>query len=458
MILRAALLLALLPGPAAAHAGAQSFVLLLPTGLYIAGGLAAVVLTVALITILPGDSARQLFTPLRFRPVPDDERPSGPVRTVITFAAFIAFAALLYAGANGSNDPTRNPLTIALWTFLWLHLLLIAGIVGNPWPWLSPWAFPLALARRLGLRQRALPVAWGHWPALPSLAALAGLLLIHPEAADPDTLTRLAALYFAAHLAAALVFGQDWLDRAEAFTVIFAAFASLAPVTGHAAGTPGWQAISRPPPDAGLALFMIALLAIGSFDGLYKTFFWLDLIGVNPLEFEGRTTVIWPNTLGLAASVPLLAVAYGLCLWAGLAMVGHGAVSRKAFRAFAPTLLPIAFAYHFAHFLPAILVESQAIPAALNDPLGTGAALLGLDDPRVTTGFLMRLDTVRVIWLTQAGAVVFGHMIAILMAHRVALSLTGGHRAAAISQFPLAAFMVGYTLFGLWLLASPQGA
>ena len=67
------------------------------------------------------------------------------------------------------------------------------------------------------------------------------------------------------------------------------------------------------------------------------------------------------------------------------------------------------------------------------------------------------LATVRVIWLTQAGAVIIGHVLAILVAHALALRLHGDHRRAMLSQLPLALFMVAYTLFGLWLLASPRG-
>ena len=57
---------------------------------------------------------------------------------------------------------------------------------------------------------------------------------------------------------------------------------------------------------------------------------------------------------------------------------------------------------------------------------------------------------------TTAGAVVGGHVIAILMWHRIALRLFGAQRRAALSQLPIAGFMIAYTRFGLWLLASPQ--
>lgn len=47
---------------------------------------------------------------------------------------------------------------------------------------------------------------------------------------------------------------------------------------------------------------------------------------------------------------------------------------------------------------------------------------------------------------------VAGHVIAILLALALAVRSLGDSRRAL-----LAAFMVAYTVFGLWLLASPRG-
>ena len=44
------------------------------------------------------------------------------------------------------------------------------------------------------------------------------------------------------------------------------------------------------------------------------------------------------------------------------------------------------------------------------------------------------------------------------MAHLVALDLHRDARTATVSQVPLAMVMVLYTLFGLWLLATPIAA
>ena len=129
----------------------------------------------------------------------------------------------------------------------------------------------------------------------------------------------------------------------------------------------------------------------------------------------------------------------------------------QAFRLFAPSILPIALGYHAAHYLTAALVGFQYVLAALNDPLARGQDLLGLGTFYVTTGFFNEQASVRVIFLTQAGAVVLGHVMAILLAHALAVRALGTTRRAALAQAPVALFMIAYTLFGLWLLASPRG-
>jgi hypothetical protein len=46
-------------------------------------------------------------------------------------------------------------------------------------------------------------------------------------------------------------------------------------------------------------------------------------------------------------------------------------------------------------------------------------------------------------------------VLAVLLAHETARRAIGDPRAAVVSQLPLAAVMVAYTLFGLWLLSTP---
>ena len=199
---------------------------------------------------------------------------------------------------------------------------------------------------------------------------------------------------------------------------------------------------------------MVSWLAIGSFDGLNETFWWMGKIGVNPLAFPGRSAVIWQNRLGALGAVLLLNGLFAACVWAGLVLADRPGAFAEALPRLSLTLLPIAMAYHFAHYFPSMLVSLQYVIVALNDPLESGAHLLGVDW-HVTTSFFNQHGSVRAIWLTQAGAIVAGHMLSVVLAHRVALQLCTGHRQALASQTFIAAFMLAYTWFGLWLLASP---
>jgi hypothetical protein len=57
-----------------------------------------------------------------------------------------------------------------------------------------------------------------------------------------------------------------------------------------------------------------------------------------------------------------------------------------------------------------------------------------------------------VVWYVQAGLIVWGHLVAVLEAHRVSLRAHRTVRAALAAQLPLVALMVGYTFSGLWIL------
>ncbi|MCX7644816.1 MAG: hypothetical protein N2Z62_05890 [Rhodobacteraceae bacterium] len=443
------LLLAAAPGAALAHAAEQGFVLLLPTRAWIASGVATVALTVLLVSLLPGRAARGLFAARDLGP----GRPL-PGRGMAALAGFLAVPALLAAGLLGPRDPGRNLLPLTVWTVFWVGFPVLHALAGDLWRHANPWRWPAAMLRRAGLRPCLRPPA-GVLPALglASFLAFAAVLLAHPAPTDPRRLAAMVAGYWAFHLAGALLCGPRWLRRAEGFALFLAACAALAPLAREGGrwrlGLPGWRLLVRPDPGPLAAVFPLAMLAVGSFDGFNETFTWVALLGLNPLEFPGRSFVVLPNLAGLLLSLPALLAVFALTLAAGLALAGRRGTG-AAVRALAPALLPIALGYHVAHYLPSTLVEAQQVAAAVVEPLGLGHV-------HVTTGFFGTLATVRTIWLAQAGAVVAGHVLAVLLGHALALRHLGQPRAAALSQLPLAAFMVGYTLFGLWLLATPRG-
>ena len=162
--------------------------------------------------------------------------------------------------------------------------------------------------------------------------------------------------------------------------------------------------------------------------------------------------------LGLTVSTLGLAAFFGVTVKAGLSLGASKVDFKIAFGRLALCVLPIALVYHIAHYLPGFLVAIQYTIAALSDPFANGADWFGLQPFRVTTGFFNSLDTVRVIWITQASLVVLGHVWSVLLSHRVALQMFESERQARLATLPLSAFMIGYTFLGLWLLATPRGA
>ncbi len=457
-LILASLALAASVGTAHAHASEGGLVLLLPTDLYVAAGAGAVALTVLLLTVLPDRVTLGLF-----RPLTGPRIPRLPGRAAVSCLSFVVLAGLVVIGAIGPSDPLKNLLSLSVWTLFWVGLVTLQGLFGNLWAWVNPWTGPVAVTRRLtGMRPvLRLSPRLGHAAAIATWLGFAAFLLVDLAPADPRRLAVVVGGYWVFAFAATLVFGPRWLRRGEVFTVFLGIYARVA-IPGRrggraCAGLPGWKILAARAPLPGLAVLMVMLLATGSFDGLNETFWWISVLGLNPLEFPGRSAVVVPNLVGLVlANLGLLAV-FALTVWAGLRLARSEMGPGEGFRLFAPTLLPIALGYHVAHYLTSLMVDGQYALLAATDPLGRGDDLLGLGQVYVTTGFFNTLGSMRMIWLTMAGAVVSGHVMAVLLAHAVAVRALGPGRRAALSQAPLAIFMISYTFFGLWLLASPRG-
>lgn len=434
-----------------AHASEQGFVLLLPTDVYIATGGATVTLTVVLLAVLPNRVAETLFRSL----VVTGTR--ARLRHGVSVLVALILGWLIWRGLVGTRDPVENPLPLVIWVVFWVGLVSVQGLLGDVWRWINPWTGPAAVLRRMTGARAALryPRALGYWPGVLGLLAFAGFLMADPAPTDPGRLAVVIGLYWAAMLAGVALYGAPWLLRAEAITVLMRAYARMGLFgragRGLALGLPGWQVLTGPKVGLGLAVFILVMLGCGSFDGLNETFWWLGILGLNPLEFPGRSAVVLPNLLGLVAANMVLVAAFAACLWLGERIAGGRVSLRRLVCLYAPTILPIALAYHIAHYLTSFLVDGQYVIAALSEALNLGHL-------HVTTGFLNTPGPVRLIWLTQAGVVVAGHVIAILLAHALALRGDRGTRNAVLGQTPLALFMIAYTVFGLWLLASPRGA
>ena len=459
--------LAFASAPAAyGHAGARGFVMLLPTGLFQAGGTAAVAVSFFVVAWFRGAALRRAMESLRWHAIP---APRGPRGT--NAAAATLLVVLIAAGLAGSRDPIANPLPLAVWTLIWVGLTFVHALFGNVWPHLDPWR-PLASLVGRFLRRSDDPTpllpwprALGRWPAVLLLLLFAWFELVFPAPRDPAVLALTVAGYSLVTIAGMVLFGYGtWTREAEIFSCFFRMVSALSPLRISDDNAERRLTLTLPGsrlPDIGAlpvagVVFVVCALATVSFDGLSRTFWWLDLGGFNPLEHPGRTALVAWNTLGLLAAAACLLAAFALCTLAGARWSGSPAAA--ALRRFVVSIIPIAFGYHFAHYLPSLLVDAQYAYKAFSDPMTQGWNLLGGRDFHVTASFLTHHASVEAIWYAQVIAVVVAHVVAVIVLHALAGEVAGERRAQVLSQIPLTLLMIVYTLFGLWLLSTPVAA
>jgi hypothetical protein len=457
---------ALAPAAAWAHASDKGFVLLLPTGYYIWGGTSAVAASFLLVLLVPHALVRRAVTwRLDLCTLP-------AISTSWTSAcAFLLLVLLLITGWFGSRDPLENPLSLVVWTLWWGGLTVAQALFGNLWGAINPWIAPCRLLRRAwrdnsGRAPLVYPSWLGFGPAILGFFAFAWFELVDPAPDDPARLALAVVIYSAITLVGILLFGERmWLARAECFSVFFAFVARIAPLgldRSNAALSrrlylrlPGAGLVQHEALPLGGTLFVLLTLATVSFDGLDKTFWWLGMTGVNPLEYPGRTAVMLPNSLGLLAMWVALSLAYGLAVALGRRLAGDSTRLRTLLGALVLSILPISIGYHFAHYLTSLIINGQYAVMAISDPFERGWDLLGVGGSEASVSFLSDYRSVAIIWKLQAAAVVFVHIVGVVAAHAMAVKRHSASRAATASQLPLAAFMIAYTLFGLWLLAAP---
>jgi len=310
-------------GTAAAHASEQGLVLLLPTAAYSTAGTLTVVASIVMVTCLSRTALAKLFTPLTV----GTERFTGFERAPLlaSFAASLFVFALVYIGLRGPTDPQGNLLPLTIWTVWWIGVFVVQGTLFDVWKWVNPWT---GFAQVFGLGNKPmlqLPKALATWPAVASLICFQLFLLADIAPSDPPRLAMFVLGYWLFTLVGIELFGKDtWLTRVECFSVMLHLIGALRPLqwaSGGQLGFPGWAGLKLPKVDTSRAVFCLVLLTGGSFDGVNETFWWLAQIGINPLEFPGRSAVIWSSSFGLLAAILLLLGLFAVSIWIGLAAI-----------------------------------------------------------------------------------------------------------------------------------------
>jgi hypothetical protein len=460
--------------PAGAHGFGQRYDLPLPLSLYLFGTAAAVILSFVVVGLF----ARH--TP-GARGYPRIDLLAHPLARWLVHPVFLAllrvitagvFILTVTAGFCGSPDPYRNIAPTLVWIVWWVGLATFSAFVGDLWAVVNPWRSLFDGADRLyrtltGRTGLALglpyPEALGVWPAVGLLLVVAWTELVFPSPAVPANIAWLAFAYSLLTWGGMAVFGSEtWIKHGEVFAIFFGLFARFAPTEPMIHQRSGARGLALRPFGAGLlantpaspsmVAFVLLVLSSVLYDGLLTTPEWAEaeqqLIDLMPVLREPGSAVV--RTIGLVAFWVVFLAAY-LAASAVMSVAAGRRSPRDMAQSFALTLVPIAIAYHLAHYLAYLLTQGQYVVPLASDPLGYGWNLFG------TAGYRVNIAIVgaRFAWYAAVTSIVFGHIAAVYLADVRAHQILGSRPAALRSQVPLTALMVVYTFVSLSILSEP---
>lgn len=469
---QAALCALLLAGRAEAHSFGKLYNLPVPLWLYLYGAVAALLLS---FVVMAWFGTR---TPAPTTAGPADETALVRYPRLRRGAQGLSLALLglaVLSGLAGSQNAYANFNMSGFWIGFVLGFAYLVALCGPLYAAINPWALIVQAGERLTgpwHGRIADPERLGLWPALTLYVGFIWVELF--GGTGPAGLSWLLIAYTLINLAGAWWLGsQAWFKQGEFFAVFLHYFARCAPVY--------WSSgrLRLQWPFSGLlrertahwsgVVFILFMLSSTAFDGLRETVpwvrlfwkdlyasLWLPLLGDQPVEIFPQLKRIylgWQTVALLLSPLLYLAVYLG-CLKLAQWLTGSPQGLRALALRFAPTLIPIALVYHVTHYYTLLFTQGAQLPWLLSDPLGTGNewAWRWLGPPRA------HIPDAGLVWHTQVGLIVLGHIVSVVLAHRVALEVFATRRAATLSQLPMLLLMMLYTGSGLWILAQPLNA
>ena len=344
---------------------------------------------------------------------------------------------------GGDELGARNIGPVLFWIYFWLVVPFLGAVVGNLYTGINPWR---TLSRWLGIGEVERPVRkTGLWPAAVMLIAVAWFELVYPESGDPAAIAIAAVLFTSILLTLIARYGRETaltsFDPFNSYNRLISAISPFGRDAENRLVRRGWlRALIVLPEWPGLGAFAAVMIGTVSFDGLGATSWWETAMGNFGASTFGRTLL-------LVAMCLLVGGTYYLACGLAVRLGGGTRNAAQVAARFAHTLVPIAFAYAFAHYFTLIIFEGQSIISAASDPFGLGWDLFGTRTYKIDF-FLGALP----IWYIQVGAIVLGHVAGVVLAHDRALVDFKGVGAVR-SQYAMLLLMVLLTTLGLFILA-----
>ncbi|MHC9511466.1 hypothetical protein [Kangiella sp. M94] len=368
----------------------------------------------------------------------------------------------------GDNDTFNNFSPTFVWVIWWVGFTFIVALVANVWPILNPWR-TLALWSHLFSveNRRPYPSKLAAWPVVISFLIFAWLELIAQGPEIPGTLFWLILIYSLYTWIGMAIFGiKNWLRHADLFSHFFNLFGRFSLFNLESNNIririPGSGLTHDRPLHFSETVFVILLLSTVSFDGILETPLWKDL-----LNFIAENQLIRPLLIDLQSSginiiilIKSLALIVMPCLLL-IVLIFFCYLSVKAGRRkmqltvaaghYVLSLVPIALAYHIAHYIFYLMIAGQQIIPLASDPLGYGWDIFGTKNYAIDIGVI----NAKTVWFISIYAIIIGHIIGVVLAHYSAIKIYQNHKQTLMSQIPLLFLMIGYTMLSLWILSQP---
>lgn len=410
------------------------------------------------------------------------------IKSFCVFVLLLLFATALF----GSNKPIENFSPTFIWVIWWVGLGFISAVFGNIWAFINPWKIVFEFAEKIfgkphGFKPlQRYPLWLKSWPSVILFLIFAWIENVYWGSAVPRNLAVLLIIYSLVQWVGMLWFGKHvWLRNGDPFSTIFGFFSQFSMTETRVFNSAICEACEqecllqnqsncidchscfsrstdidrnffvRPPSvgffnfkktSASTMIFVLILLATVTFDGIKETPFWnevhLSLTNLSSVQIDSLGLII----------LPLLFFGIYLLFCFGIRYFSTENMTLVyVAQSFVLSLLPIALAYHFAHYLSVLLIPGQAVVPLLSDPFGMGWNIFG------TASYKINLNAInaKAAWFFSVAVIILGHVLAVYMSHLVSLKILKSRDNATRSQYPMLILMLLYTAISLWILSMP---
>tara|TARA_Y100000590_G_scaffold413983_1_gene510385 strand:+ start:1966 stop:3423 length:1458 start_codon:yes stop_codon:yes gene_type:complete len=386
-----------------------------------------------------------------------------------TTSVFLFFT-IVIAGFIGDPDPVQNIAPTFIWIIFWVGAIFFIGFVGDVWKLINPWliihevidSISRKYASKEITRNAQYPPGLSSWPAVGIFFIFAWIENVWINASDPFSLSVIITIYTLFTLTGMFFFNPKiWLKNCEPLSMILGFFARLAFCELRWCNSKpqvflkffGTGLIKKAPPTFSQGIFIILVLSTVSFDGFSETGLWSKFFARSYDSFAWLGTYAYSGirTIGLICAPFVLGSVFFLAIGLSKKASRSNTKMTTLIAEFSVSLLPIAFAYHVAHYFSYLLIQGQRIIALASDPFGWGWDVFGTADykPDIT------IIDAKFAWILGLFAIIIGHVIATYAAHIIASKKSESQLDILRTQSPILILMIGYTIVSLWILAQP---